>query len=161
MCKNSLGMRYLQHLLGHPEECFVASTLRQLTHPDFADGLMDGLRDEVTDRQSLRQYLQRLEDIPEAVEKAQNDNELGKVTVLREEEQALLARMQQDTGLGRRIRTFASEAQKLHQSLAKSLHRSMDSLQDKHLSLWRHLAGSIKIRNSFSYLPVEPLHWQT
>ncbi len=171
------GFRYLAVLLEAPGREFHALDLVALetggaTTPMIAGAVPHPAEDGVAvthgdvglpmiDDQARAAYRRRLSEVEEDIEDARAMNDLGRLDLAERDRDYLLAELGSALGLGGRLRTTGSSAERARTSVTRSLRYALDRLTEHHPDLGAHLALAVRTGTFCSYRPdpVAPLTW--
>lgn len=160
MLKDNVGLRHIARLLSSPGREWRATELLSLEAGGEAPS-PTGSAGEATDRRSLQDYKARLPQAEEELEVAEAAGESDQVVELQEEILAIKQHLKSVTGLGGRPRKVTDERERARKTVSKAISRSMDTLQRKHVGVWRHLYKHLKSGTVFVYTPEPPVTWVT
>jgi hypothetical protein len=152
--KDQKGLVHLAKLLSSPGKEIPALELAGsgLENPSDAG--------EVLDAAARSAYRSRLEDLAEELEEAEANNDEGRVTVVREEIDALTDQLTAAVGLGGRARKSSSVAERARVSVRNAIASTLKAIKQNDEGLWRHLSKSVRTGNLCSYDPETPTTWQ-
>ena len=119
----------------------------------------DGL--EIVDQQALVAYRARIEEAREELAEAESHHDLGRVQMLREEIEAILAMVSGATGLGGRRRKTGSEVERARTAVRKRIKSALDRIRRDLPDLHAHLAANLNTGTICSYAPAVLPDWQT
>jgi len=116
----------------------------------------------VLDAQAVTEYRRRLEDLRPELEEAQRCNDLGRVSLLREEAEVLTAELTAGVGFQGRKRRTSSHSERARVSVTKNIRGAIEKIRQANPALGRHLANSIKTGYLCSYSPdpANPVVWR-
>jgi hypothetical protein len=117
-----VGMAYLAELVAHPAQPIAALTLA-------GGGPPGEPRHEIIDRQARDAYVQRARELADDLADAEADNDLGRTDRLRIELDAVVAQIEEATGLGGRPRAFTNEHERARTSVRKAIKRAIDEIR--------------------------------
>jgi tetratricopeptide (TPR) repeat protein len=117
-----VGMAYLAELVAHPAQPISALTLAG------GGGAPSETRHEVIDRQARDAYVERARELADDLAEAEADNDLGRSERLRIELDAVIAQIEEATGLGGRPRAFTNERERARTSVRKAIKRAIDEI---------------------------------
>lgn len=176
--EDSKGLTYIACLLsqmGKPISCKELSALVEghnltndspfgkMSRSQLSEyGLMDlGADDagEHLDKRSIIEYRNRLKELEEDLSEADRFNDIGLITKLENEKEAILIELKHSIGLGGRVRRAPSSNEKARQAVYKRITEAIENIKDKNKALYEHLKSSIKTGGSCTYSPLNPLHW--
>ncbi|GAA3584645.1 hypothetical protein [Kribbella ginsengisoli] len=149
------GFGYLRELLRHPRRPVAAL---DLVGPGTA--IESGLG-EVLDEQALKAYRQRLRDLDQELTEAGEWSDLGRLTTVRLERDALLDELARATGLGGRARTTGSSQERARVAVKKAISAAIDRIATVDEPLADHLRSTIHTGLTCSYEPTpnDTLQW--
>lgn len=151
--KHSKGLTYLAHLLRHPGREFHACELVNLAHGDGAvGGGATADTGPVLDRQARQAYQERIADLREQLDTAQQCNDLGRVARAQHELHALTEELRLAAGLGRTRRT-GSAAERARVNVTRTIAAAVNRIDAYGPGLATHLTRSIKTGTFCSYVP--------
>jgi hypothetical protein len=107
----------------------------------------------VLDAQALAEYRHRLADLRPEIEEAESCNDLGRVSLLREESEVLTAELAAGAGFQGRERRASSHSERARLSVTKNIRGAIEKIREANPVLGRHLANSIKTGYLCSYSP--------
>jgi hypothetical protein len=167
--KDNKGLRYIAHLIAHPDREFHVLDL--VTAEQGVDASarataadVDGLRpsaesEELLDGRSRREYLRRVEDLRAEVEEAQGWGDAERAARLTEELEFLLNQLAGGVGLGGRARKAVSDADRARWAVSKAVDRAIARIKAEHPDLAQHLSESLRTGTFCSYSPSGPVSW--
>jgi tetratricopeptide (TPR) repeat protein len=117
-----VGMVYLAELVAHPAQPISALTLAGGGSPGEA-------RHEIIDRQARDAYVLRARELADDLGEAEADHDLGRADRLRIELDAVVAQIEEATGLGGRPRAFTNEHERARTSVRKAIKRAIDEIR--------------------------------
>jgi hypothetical protein len=145
------GFDYLAVLLGRPGQ--------EVPALDLATGGNGAARQgdlgELVDRQALGAYRQRLSEIDQELAEADAWADAGRLDVLRDEREALLAEVGSATGLGGRIRTTGSDAERARVAVTKAITTAIDRISEADPAVGAHLRSRVHTGGRCAYLPLD------
>jgi hypothetical protein len=157
--KDSVGLVYIARLLSEPHRDIAAVSLlaaRAGIDPRVAAGSSGPILDE----QARKDYGRRYTELQEELAKAEAHNDLGRVSKMQAEMEALMTELASATGLGGRDRE-QTDAEKVRKSVSMAVSRDISKIEAEHESLARHLTASISSGRVFRYSPESPIDWLT
>jgi AAA ATPase domain len=169
--RHTKGALYLAHLLHHPGQEFHALQLSLLTEPSpatendasantysFSDGLSSDLAlsdaGPFIDGHARTAYTQRLKELEEDYEEAQNNHDLGRVYELSRERGMLQQQLAVSVGLGGRDRRACSHGERARVRVTHAIKSLIRHTKDAHPSLSAYLAVTIRTGTFCSYTPL-------
>ncbi len=173
--KDSKSLRVIAHLIRNPGHQFHARELaaldspQQQIEPHFEENVGATVSTDlgdagvVLDAQAIAEYRRRLEDLRPELEEAERCNDLGRVSLLREEAEVLTAELAAGVGFRGRERRTSSHSQRARLSVFKNIRGAIEKLREANPALGRHLANSIKTGFLCSYSPdpANPIVWRS
>jgi tetratricopeptide (TPR) repeat protein len=172
--KDSKSLRVIAHLMRSPGHQFHARELAALDNPNqpvphdhenVGATVSTDLGDAgvVLDAQAVVQYRRRLEDLRPEIEEAERCNDLGRVSLLREEAEVLTAELAAGVGFRGRERRTSSHSERARLSVTKNIRGAIEKIREANPALGRHLANSIKTGYLCSYSPdpANPIVWRS
>lgn len=173
LIKDAKGLHYIVTLLRNPGQEVPALELARSAagggdagrHAGSDDLALGGLGDAgvLLDEKAKREYRQRLGDLRQEIEEAENFNDPERVAVLREEMDFLVAELSAATGLGGRNRKAASAMERARVAVTRAIKSTLKRIEQEHPELGHHLATTVRTGNFCSYVPDDrfPIHWRT
>jgi tetratricopeptide (TPR) repeat protein len=163
--KDSVGLRYLAELLGHPCEEILASDLiasvnahdspfprvpsRTMGGPSVVLGCGDA--GVVLDRQAREAYRRRLRDLRAERSEAQAANDLARAQRADSEIMFVEEELKRAFGLGGRARRAASDIERARVSVTRAIRSAVRKIARHDTALGRHLTTAIKTGTFCSY----------
>ncbi len=133
----------------------------QLANPSAPD---TAAIEPVIDLEALAAYRTRLDQIDQELDEATDAADLGRVEILQEEREALLAEVRRSTGLGGRVRNVANDpAERARKAVSARIRDAINRLAAVAPDLAAHLDRSILTGLRCSYTPgagEPPITWQ-
>ena len=163
--KDSKSLRVIAHLIRNPGYQFHARELAALDSPqqqieqhfdeNVGAAVSTDLGDAgvVLDAQAVAEYRRRLQDLRPELEEAARCNDLGRVSLLREEAEVLTAELTAGVGFQGRERRTSSHSERARLSVFKNIRGAIEKIREANPALGRHLANSIKTGFLCSYSP--------
>jgi hypothetical protein len=154
-----VGLRYIERLLAEPRREIHVLDLVRLERG--GGGEQAGL--PVLDEQARASYQRRLAEIDEDIEDARTTGDFVRVELSEHDREFLLAELSRAVGLGGRIRTTGSDAERARTSVTRSIRYALTRLAAQHPRLADHLRSTVSTGTHCSYLP-DPqvqLEWRT
>lgn len=115
----------------------------------------------VVDRQALVAYRSRLTELEAELEQARQRGDLGWIERARTEQEALLEHLGQITGLGNRVRTMTSEAERARKAVSARIRDAIAKVGGHHPELTAHLEATVSMGATCMYQPGLPIVWRT
>ena len=163
--RDSKGLRYLAQLLQYPERDFHALDLVALGRPDRADvpagpsepddASYAGLGDAgpVLDSAAKAAYRAQLDHLRADLAEAESFADLGRVTHIRDEIEALSQQLAEAVGLGGRDRRVGSAAERARVNVTRAISDAVKRIRDHSRALARHLDASVRTGTFCAYRP--------
>jgi hypothetical protein len=148
------GLADIATLLARPgSEIHVAELLDS--------GLSAGTNNDATlDRTALAAYRERLADLIEEENDAEQAGDLERAGRARDEREQITAQLSADLGLGGRARVQGSHAERARKTVRTRIAHALKRVEDVHPGLGRHLRASIRTGAFCAYDPPEPVAWE-
>ena len=176
--KDSKSLRVIAHLIRSPGHQFHARELAALDSPqqpvaqpvphydeNVGATVSTDLGDAgvVLDAQAVAEYRHRLKELRLEIEEAERCNDLGRVSLLREEAEVLTAELAAGVGFQGRERRTSSHSERARLSVTKNIRGAIEKIREANPALGRHLANSIKTGYLCSYSPdpADPIVWRS
>jgi tetratricopeptide (TPR) repeat protein len=176
--KDSKSLRVIAHLIRNPGHQFHARELAALDSPQRPAAQPVPHDDEnvgatvstdlgdagvVLDAQAVAEYRHRLKELRLGIEEAERYNDLGRVSLLREEAEVLTAELAAGVGFQGRERRTSSHFERARLSVTKNIRGAIEKIREVNPALGRHLANSIKTGYFCSYSPdpADPIVWRS
>ena len=156
--KDTRGLHYLAQLLAHPRREFHVNEIATRSATPTSSAPVErelptavdlGDAGELLDGEATAQYQQRLAEVREELEEAQANNDVGRMTRLREEVEFLIAELA-SAGRGRRA---ASHAERARSAVGKRIRGALKQIGAVDPALGRYLRVTVKIGTFCSYTP--------
>jgi hypothetical protein len=177
--KSTRGLHCLAFLLRHPGREFhvneLLASLRGASAAAPANVLGDGPRPGGNqlavaglyggcprlDAQAKAEYKQRLNELRQELNEAEQFNDLDRAAKVQEEMNAIAQQLASAMGLGGRDRKTSSEAERARCAVTKRIKQSIQKISEANPDLGRHLAVSVKTGYFCSYTPQpeRPVAW--
>jgi CheY-like chemotaxis protein/class 3 adenylate cyclase len=161
--RDAKGLRYIAHLLGHPERAFHALDLVALARAEpgepapvsTGDLPARGLGDAgpVLDAQAKSAYRSRLLDLWSQLPEAEANADAGRIDALRNEIDALSDQLAAAVGLGGRDRRVGSAAERGRVSVTRAISDAIKRVREHSPALARYLDAAIRTGTFCVYRP--------
>jgi hypothetical protein len=153
-----LGVRYLAQLLTNPGRSIAAL---ELAGGPPAGALARPGGQPVLDARARAAYRQRVTELTERIEAAEDAGDTAAARRRRAELDALFDQLRQVTGRGGRIRSFPDPGERARTAVQKAIKRAIDEVAAVEPVVGRHLAASVSTGSTCSYTPDadRPVHW--
>ena len=161
---DSLGLRYLDLLIGHPGRELAALELVQLAAGRSGPGSTatpeDGLHhasgasaDEILDQQARTAYRQRLTALDEDLAEADQWNDTERASRLRAEKDFLVRELAAATGLGGRPRRLGAESERARLNVTRAIRSAIARIRDRAPAAAAHLDQAVRTGTRCCYSP--------
>lgn len=177
--KDSKGLQYISFLLRHPgKEVHVFDLILEIEgspidstdtlYAKMSEGQLEdydlqrsGLGDagEILDFKAKKEYQNKLDDLREDLAEAEQNNDIGLISRLKEEIKWIENKLSEAYGLGGRSRKAADSNERARQAVLAAIRRSMRRIEKEHPALWRHFYNTIHTGLFCFYKPEEPIPW--
>lgn len=155
--KDTVGLGYIARLLTEPNRDITAVQL--LAARAGIDPLIAmGTSGDVLDEQTKAEYGRRYRELPQELEEARANNDLGKIDRLEKENEMLTSELARAVGLGGRSRK-KTDAEKIRNAVSMAVARDIERIDQHHSELGRHLTVSITSGQVFRYAPEKDIYW--
>jgi tetratricopeptide (TPR) repeat protein len=161
--RDSKGLQYLARLLASPGREMPAVELATADRPVPAAGraglseaglsLGEARGDGLLDATAMRAYRDRLIDLQEEIDEADRFANTERASRLREEFDFVTRELTAATGLGGRVRTQATSAERARQSVTKAIREALDRIERQDRALGGHLRHAVRTGSMCSYEP--------
>ena len=151
--KRVKGFFDIARMLTKPDHEFHCSDLMGLPITDSEDTAIDA--------QARATYKQRILELQEELEEAEELNDIGRAELLREELDQLIDHLAQATGLGGKSRKLSAPSDKARAAVTWRIRHAILKMESAHPELGRHLQNSIKTGIYCSYSPETTIRWRT
>lgn len=151
------GLEHLQALLRQPGSEVPALRLAGGVETVHQAGL-----GEVVDARAVTAYRRRLTEIDTELDEADTRGEAGRGAELAAERESLLAEVSAATGLGGRLRTSGSGAERARVTVRKAIATALDTIRGADPDVARHLTTHIRTGHRCCYEPDPdaPVEWR-
>jgi thioesterase domain-containing protein len=155
---DSKGMRDLAVLLSKPgREVAALDLVDASAGRSVAAGGDTGPQ---LDRRAREEYRRRLADLEEEVAEAEANADAGRMALLSEEREFLVAELAGALGLGGRARTTGDPAERARKAVTMRVGTALKAIAEVHPTLARHLRASVSTGRFCSYPPEDPVDWR-
>mgnify|MGYP006201827453 CR=1 FL=1 len=111
------------------------------------------------DDQALQEYRERIEDLQEDIDEAEQNNNPEAAANAREEKQLVESKISAAFGLGGLPRPVGSPQEKARKSVSEAIHRALKNIRTLDSHLGNHLTNSINTGVRVSYSPEPAVAW--
>ena len=165
------GFQYIAHLLRHPHRETAAIDLVSLgetvtcrmSRQELAEQDLRivgfGGGDPLLDSRARAEYRNRLRDLYQERDWAQRDNDLGRLTKLQAELEALANHLAVATRRGGGSRPTPSPAERARVNVRNCFTAATKTIKPHNPALSRHLMNTIKTGTFCCYVPDRPIEW--
>jgi len=155
---DSKGMRDLATLLSTPgREIAAVDLVEAAAGQPVTAGADTGPQ---LDSRAREEYRRRLADLEEELAEAEDNADGGRVEVLSEERDFLVAELAGALGLGGRPRTTGDPVERARKAVTMRVGTALKGVAEVHPALARHLRASVSTGRFCSYQPEDPVAWQ-
>lgn len=170
------GFRYLERLLADPQREFHVLDLvavEQSTLPTSRARTIDVHETDTVatgagalpqlDEMARRSYQRRLAEVDDDIEEARLQNDLGRLELAERDREYLVLELSRAVGLGGRLRSSGSDAERARTAVTRSLRYALGRLATQHEPLAHHLERSVRTGTYCAYCPDDAavVAWQT
>jgi adenylate cyclase len=161
--RDSKGLRYLAHLLRHPERDFHALDLAALGHPESAAPAALGDAGTLLDARAKAAYRERLDELRSELAEAEAFGDAGRAPRIRAEMEALAEQLAAAVGLGGRDRRAAGAAERARVNVTRAISDGVKRIREHSRALARHLDAAVRTGTFCRYEPPDPsaVRWET
>ncbi len=188
--KDSLGLRYVGHLIFHPGRKFSVTQLDRIANPpppgadpeapEIVDAVAissDGEEDlpdvlhvvdpysdtgvPLLDPAMIANVRTELNKLKESKEDAVEFGNVGKAEQIDQKMQEIASFLIAARDKRGNTRRLGSDAEKIRKSVGAAIARAIDRLRDPHPSLAKHLSTSINTGGDCEYRPSPPVRWSS
>jgi CheY-like chemotaxis protein/class 3 adenylate cyclase len=165
--RDSKGLRYVAHLLAHPDrEVHVLDLVGiargsaeeaaapRTDHDQIASDLGDA--GAVLDASAKSAYRERLAELRAELEQAESENDAGRVARLRGEIEFLSQQLAAAVGLGGRDRRVGAAAERARVNVTRAISDCVKRIREHCSPLARHLDGSLRTGAYCAYRSPDP-----
>lgn len=150
-CAGLRGFGYIRELLRRPGQLVPALDLAGAGGSVAESGLGD-----VVDQRALHEYRRRLRDLDQELAEAKDWSDLGRLSVLETERDALLDEIARSTGLGGRSRTTGSTHERARVAVTKAIVTAIRRVSALDAATGGRLQATIRTGTSCTYEPAGP-----
>ena len=142
---DTVGVHRLVHLLERP---FI-----DVPATELVGGVQPDVRHEMIDTTALRSYHDRVRSLRRDIDAAEDDHDLERAAMLRDELDALLTHLSSNKTLAGRSRAFANNHERARVAVRKSLSRVFDEVSAQAPQFAAALAASIRTGSTCRFHP--------
>lgn len=157
--KDSKGLGYLARFLAEPGREFHVLDL--VGHESVAAASMS-TEIPILDAEGGRRYRTRIRDLEDEIAEAESWNDEARISVVREELNAITAELARVTALHGRSRSFSSDSERARISVTRVIKAALSRIGDHSPELKHHFASTIRTGTYCSYNPDPrlPMRWE-
>jgi tetratricopeptide (TPR) repeat protein len=157
--RGTKGLAYIAHLLQHPGRDVHVADLAGVDDVRFLHAA--GRDAERPDARARAAYRTRLESLREAIDAAEEANDVMRASALRAEMDRLAAELAGHYGLHARRRAAADPVEKIRKAVTNRIRHALARIRTAQPALGRHLGRSIRTGVFCAYRPDEPVpRWE-
>jgi pimeloyl-ACP methyl ester carboxylesterase len=156
LLKHSKGLADLATLLANPGAEIAAATLM---HGAEAAAAPVGSDDMLDDR-ARSEFRARVQAIEEDLEEARSFNDLGRISRLEQERDAILAELRVATGLGGRSRKLKDPSERARKAVSARIRESIQRIAEAHPAAGEHFADAVRTGAFCCYEPKSGVNWR-
>jgi tetratricopeptide (TPR) repeat protein len=172
------GFRYLARLLADPDREFHVLDLVAVEQGTLPTGSIDvvgaaevggpgqlggaeGRGLPGLDEQAREAYRRRLAEVDDDIDDARRCHDLGRIESAERDREYLIAELARAVGLGGRLRSVGSDAERARTAVARTLRYATDRLAEHLPALAAHLDNCLHTGTYCAYRPdpLAPVHW--
>ena len=146
------GFNDIALLLSRPMQEFHCSSLMDL--PVYAAS-----EEYVMDDKAKKEYRQRIRELQEEIDEAEQMNDSGRSASLRETLDEIIEHLASATDIYGRTRKLGSVTEKTRSAVTWRIRNAIKKIDSAHPALGLHLSNSIKTGTFCSYSPEKPIDW--
>ncbi len=153
----------LPEIKGFYDLARLLSTPEHEIHAADILGSPTGMGDSVPalDEQARRSYEQRITELQEELNEAEELHDLGRKEKSRAELDALVDHLAKSLGLGKRTRTLKSSSERARTAVTWRIRSAIKKIHTIHPTLAKHLDNAVRTGNFCSYVPEKNNTWLT
>jgi len=125
-----------------------------------ADRAADGDLGPALDARARADYEQRIRDLTELVQEAEDANDLARAAALDDERSRLLQELASALGLSGRARSQSSDAERARKAVTMRIRDAIGRIDRDLPALGGHLRNSVRTGIYCSYRPEQPVEWR-
>lgn len=150
--RDSKGLNNIAMLLTQPEKEIHCADL-------MGAAIIQEPGTEVIDNQARKAYEQKIKDLREELEEAEDMNDLEQASKLSEEYETLVAHLSKSLGLAGETRKMGSSVEKARSAVTLRIKSTIKKIDSVHPGLARHFLSAIKTGTFCSYKPEKEIDW--
>lgn len=171
---DSFGLRYIHHLLKHPNREIHVNDLKQITanaeeakqllkskgkNVGTAEGLKEtNIKHDLLDQDAIVEYNNRIKQLKREKEDAEELGNDEKVAKIQEEIETIEGELKSSMGIGGTSRKFTDATEKNRVAITNCIRDALCKLEKKHPSLQEHLKA-IETGEKCAYKPENNIDW--
>ena len=163
--RDSKGLRYIAHLVGHPGREFHVADLLAVVNPDAGDG-DEAIRPatlthagELLDVRARAEYRRRVDELREELAQADEWRDIGRASQVRDEIEYLTQELAGAYGLGGRARRAVDGVERLRKAVTGRIRDSIARIQRESPALALHLTNALRLGTLCMYTPEKAIAW--
>ncbi len=170
--KPTVGLTRIACLLAEPGRELTAGEILAQTDPagpspmSQEEAELEGLRPEVyagggmiLDRRAEVHLQEAIRDLLRQRDDARDAGDTQRGALLDEQITQIAQELKVGTGLGGRLKPFADNLTKSHETVYQSIHRALPRITKAHPPLGKHLNRSLRRGTTFTYAPETDIRW--
>jgi TolB-like protein len=143
----------------------IAILLSQPTQEIHCNNLMGSplsydAGEDVLDEKAQQEYKQRITDLQEQLQEAEEMNDLGRTETISNELDQLVEHLSKSLGLRGKSRKLGSTSEKARSAVTWRIRNAIKKIENVHPKLAKHLSKSIHTGTFCSYSPEKETFWQ-
>lgn len=171
---DSFGLRYIHHLLKHPNREIHVNDLKQITanseeakqplkskgkNVGTAEGLKEtNIKHDLLDQDAIVEYNNRIKELKREKEDAEELRNDEKVAKIQEEIETIQGELKSSMGIGGTLRKFTDATEKNRVAITNCIRDALCKLEKTHPSLQEHLKA-IETGEKCAYKPENNIDW--
>lgn len=164
--KDARGLAYLAALIRVPRRELHVLELTSMGVAVATSGAarddalgVGSVADPVLDSKAIASYRQRISDLQEEIDESQSRNDAERLSLLTTEIQTLEEALSSALGLGGRVRSAPSAAERARVSVRNAIAATLKTIREYDEQLWQHLSRSIRTGTFCVYDPEDMPEW--
>lgn len=173
--KNCKGLQHIAHLLAcqgkainstelmsvdnlPSESIYEEMSNEQIVEHGLTISSM-GTAEDILDARAISAYRDKLKDIEEELDDAEERNDIGQFDSLSQQKEALIDQLSKSMGLNGRARKFKTPGEKARQAVSKTVIIALKSIKKEHKELSKHFETSLRLGFKCIYSPSSHVLW--
>ncbi len=153
LIKDAKGLHDIHKLLADPNIEYHSMEL-------MGSVIDSGTKTATLDSQAKSEYHNRIRELQSNISEAEEMNDITRVSILREEYDAILDHLSTSLGLNGKSREIGSTAEKARSAITWRIRSALKKIEKSHPALAKHLSKSIKTGTFCCYQPEVNIDWQ-